>query len=79
VVEESQPPVDCGDHSQEDIEDLTGRIPLLLDLCTVGGKANLDPLEIVGCKAAEFTKAMRMKTKDNSDDWKLYVHLIQFL
>jgi len=70
--------VDCGDYSREDIEDLTGCIPLLLDLCIVNGKANLHPLVEVADKAAQFTTDMRQKTKDvgNLNDWNLYVHLI---
>ena len=73
--------MDCGDYSREDIEDLTGCIPLLLDLCIVNGKANLHPLDKVGYEAAKFMKDMRKKTKDvgNLNDWNLYVHLIQFL
>ena len=70
--------MDCGDYSREDIEDLTGCIPLLLDLCIVNGKTNLHPLVEVANKAAQFTTDMRQKTKDvgNLNDWNLYVHLI---
>jgi hypothetical protein len=73
--------VDLGGHSKKGIEDLTGRIPLLLESCVVNGKINLDPLKEVGVKAAKFTADTALKTKDvgNKNDWQLHVHLIQFL
>jgi hypothetical protein len=73
--------VDLGGHSKEDIEDLTGCIPLLLDECVVNGKINLGPLKRVGTHAVIFTNETRKKTKDvgNWDDWELHVHLIQSL
>ena len=33
--------VDLGDYSQNEVEDFTGRIPLLLENCLVGSKINL--------------------------------------
>jgi len=33
--------VDLGDYSQDEVEDFTGRIPLLLENCLVDGKINL--------------------------------------
>ena len=33
--------VDRGDYTKDEVEDLTGRIPLLLENCLLGGKINL--------------------------------------
>jgi hypothetical protein len=63
--------MDLGGHDKEDIEDLTGKIPLLLDQCVVNGKINLDPLASVGAKAAIFTDQTR-KEVGNSGYWNLY-------
>jgi hypothetical protein len=70
--------VDLGGYDKEDIENLTGNIPLLLDQCMVNGKINLRPLTRVGIKAASFMDDIRKKTKNVNDygDWNLYVHLI---
>jgi hypothetical protein len=70
--------VDLGGYDKEDIENLTGSIPLLLDQCMVNGKIDLDPLTEVGIKAATFVGNIRKKTKDvgNYGDWNLYVHLV---
>ena len=73
--------MDLGGHYKEDIEDLTGGIPLHLDQCVVNGKINLDPLARVEAKAATFTADTALKTKKdgNKNHWQLYVHLIQLL
>jgi hypothetical protein len=34
--------IDQGEYSKEEIEDYTGRIPLLLDSCLMDGKVNLN-------------------------------------
>ena len=36
-----QKKVGPGDYSRDEVEDFTGRIPLLLENCLVGGKINL--------------------------------------
>jgi len=73
--------VDLGNHRKEDIEDLTGCVPLLLDSCVVNGKFDLDLLKGAEIKATTFSDNITMKTRDvgNEVDWNLYVPFIQFL
>jgi len=65
--------------SKEDVEELTGCIPLLLNQCVASGKVDLSPLEKVANKAVTFTDDMKVKKIDDktSYKWKLYVPLIQ--
>ena len=71
--------MDLGGYSEEEIEVLTGCIPLLLNQCVVNGRIDLTALTPVAVKAAEFTKTTREKTNDvgNWQDWNLYVRLAQ--
>jgi hypothetical protein len=73
--------VDLRGHCKEEIEDLTGGIPLHLDQCVANGKINLRPLALVGAQAAVFAAdtALKAKKDSNGDHWQLYVHLIQCL
>jgi len=68
-----------GDYEASDIEDMTGRIPLLLDKCKVGGKIDLAVTDLrkVYDKAVSFVQQIRDENKSDSFKWKWYVRLIQ--
>jgi len=72
--------MNLGGHSEEEIEELTGCIPLLLNECVLNGGIDLSPLNIVANKALTFTDDIRMETKcaGNQAHWDMYVHFIQF-
>src|SRR5947209_16818694 len=55
-----------------DIEDITGRIPLLLGKCVVGKKVDLtvQDLQDIYDKAAGFTQ--QVKERNTSPRWKWY-------
>ena len=62
--------IDMGGYKRSDVEDVTGRIPLLLEKCIVGGKIDLTvaDLRIICDKAAGFTQ--QVKERKTSPRWK---------
>jgi hypothetical protein len=65
--------IDKGDYEKGDIEDVTGRIPLLLDKCVVGKKIDLTVgyLSDIYDEAERFTQLV--KENNSSSRWKWYV------
>jgi hypothetical protein len=71
--------IDIPDDDRSDFEDITGRIPLLLDNCMINGKVNLTAdywHEIYG-KASSFVQQVRDKEMRHPSRWKWYVRLIR--
>ncbi|KIX05638.1 uncharacterized protein Z518_03610 [Rhinocladiella mackenziei CBS 650.93] len=66
------------DKAKENFEDLTGRIPLLLNECVVRGKINLSPLQKVADKAVIFTDGVKLKTLNEGNDvrWTRYCEFV---
>ena len=64
-----------GDYTKDEVEDFTGCIPLLLDMCVVDGKINLEveAFHEICNQAAAFMRSIK-KHHDRSD-WNLYVEL----
>ena len=73
--------VSLGEHTREGVEDITGRIPLLLDKCVEGNKINLDAAFFLNIysQATMFEQEIR-KLKINRDDinWTQYATLHLF-
>jgi hypothetical protein len=67
------------DHIKAQVEDITGCIPLLLDICTVDRKINLDvkAFRDICHDAVAFVQTVITKTRDKPSDWKLYVKLVR--
>jgi len=67
-----------GDYRRDEVEDITGRIPLFLDKCLVQGNIDLTVPELddIYNKSAGFVQRVRGITKENDFDWKWYVQLI---
>jgi hypothetical protein len=68
-----------GGYKRSDVEDVTGRIPLLLDNCVVDGKIDLTVayLRDIYDKAADFVQGIRAKTITGSIEWEWYVRPIR--
>jgi hypothetical protein len=68
--------IDRGDYEKRDIEDITGRIPLLLNKCVVGKKIDLTVKDLhdIYDKAAGFTQ--QVKERNDPAKWKWYVCLV---
>jgi hypothetical protein len=66
------------DYSRDEIEDITGCIPLLLDKCVVEGKIDLTVPELrnIYNKSAGFVQRIRDITKKSNFKWQWYVQLI---
>ena len=69
------------DYNRDKVEDITGRIPLLLDKCVVEGKIDLTVPELCDIydKSAGFVQRIRDITKGSDLKWKWYVQLILYL
>jgi hypothetical protein len=67
--------IDRGGYGQSDVEDVTGRIPLLLDKCVVSGKIDLTMADLreIYNKAAGFALEIRARTKGEGFEWNWYV------
>jgi hypothetical protein len=66
--------IDMGGYEKRHVEDVTGRIPLLLDKCVVGGKKidlTVKDFRDIYDKAAGF--AQLVKARNIPSDWKWYV------
>ena len=66
--------VDMGGYDRDQVEDVTGCIPLLLDKCAVGKKIDLNVayLRDIYHKAADFVQEVRTRTGIGFD-WQWYV------
>jgi hypothetical protein len=71
--------IEKGDYKEYVVEDITGRIPLLLDKCKVDGKIDLAVADLrnVYDKAVSFVQRIRAENQNGSYRWKWYVRLIQ--
>lgn len=67
--------VKLGDYTKEEVEDFTGRIPLFLEKCVVGGKIDLN----INFFAQLYSQAMsfeqEIQTKCNRDISKLHQYV----
>jgi hypothetical protein len=63
--------IEMTDDEKSDFEDITGRIPLLLDKCMVNGEIDLtaDYLRHIYDKAAGFVQEVRDKKMENVSRW----------
>jgi hypothetical protein len=70
--------IDMAGYEQRDVEDITGRIPLLLNKCMVGGKIDLTVkvMRDIYNKAANFAQEIKDKTTGHSMKWQWYVRFI---
>jgi hypothetical protein len=66
-----------GGYKRSDVEDVTGRIPLLLDKCVVDGKINLavNSLRDIYNNAAGFVQGVRDDTIGHILKWQWYVSI----
>ena len=69
--------IDMAGYKQRDVEDITGRIPLLLNKCIVDGKIDLTvgDLRDVYNKAANFVQEIKW-TMRYPIKWQWYVRFI---
>ena len=67
--------IDMGGYKRSDVEDVTGRIPLLLEKCIVGGKIDLtvNGLRDIYNNAADFVQEIKDKTNGHPLKWQWYV------
>src|SRR5947209_20526092 len=67
--------IQMGGYTRSEVEDVTGRIPLLLDKCVVGGKIDLtvDDLRDIYDKAVNFVQEIRDRTTGHPAKWHWYV------
>jgi hypothetical protein len=73
--------IEMAGYEQSDVEDITGRIPLLLDKCVVNGKIDLTvaTLRRIYQKAAAFVQQTRANKKKDQFRWNWYVRPIRRL
>jgi len=71
--------VALGDYTKAQVEDITGCIPWLLDICVVDGKIDLNVMAFrdIYHQAAAFEQKIKTETRDKPIEWKLYVELVQ--
>jgi hypothetical protein len=69
--------IDMGGYTRSEIEDVTGRIPLLLDKCVVDGKIDLTGKDLrdIYDNAASFAQDIRAKKMGISVYWQWYVSI----
>jgi len=67
------PDIDKGGYEESHVEDVTGRIPLLLDKCVVGNKIDLTVKDLrdIYDKAVGFVQ--QVKERNTSSRWRWYV------
>jgi hypothetical protein len=70
--------VERGDYTKAEVEDFTGCIPLLLDVCVVDRKVDLrvQTMKSVWNEVASFVK--KMKEKEVPEAWEEYIPLLEF-
>src|SRR5947208_958420 len=62
-----------GDYTKEEVEDLTGRIPLLLENCVVGNEIDLEnKFNEIYTQAVAFEQDIQLKC--HQDELGLYAH-----
>jgi hypothetical protein len=73
--------IEMTDDEKSDFEDITGRIPLLLEQCMVNGEIDLtaDYLREIYDKAAGFARRVRDGKIKTLSRWQWYIRLIQTL
>jgi hypothetical protein len=71
--------VALGNYTKTQVEDITGCIPLLLDVCVVDGKIDLSVTDFrdIYHEAAAFEQRIKTETRDKPLEWKLYVELVR--
>ena len=71
--------VALGNYTKAQVEDITGCIPWLLDVCVVDGKIDLHVRAFLDIyhEAAAFEQKMKSETRDKPLEWKLYVELVR--
>jgi hypothetical protein len=71
--------IEMTDDEKSDFEDITGRIPLLLDKCMVNGEINLttDYLLHIYNKASGFAQRVRDRKMEDLSRWQWYIRLIR--
>src|SRR2546421_12926090 len=69
--------IDMGGYKRSDVEDVTGRMPLLLDKCNVDGKIDwtVNNLREIYNKASSFVQEIRDKTTGHPLKWEWYVSI----
>ena len=67
-----------GDYTKAEVEDFTGCIPLLLDMCVVDRKINLRVpiMKSVWNEVASFV--LKMKKNAVPYAWEMYIPLLEF-
>jgi len=67
--------IDMGGYNRNQVEDVTGCIPLLLDKCAVGKKIDLNVADLrdIYNKAVGFVHKVRTRTQGIGLDWQWYV------
>ena len=67
--------VNMGGHTESEVEDITGCIPLLLDKCVVNEEIDLTvaDFEDIHDKAVTFVRHIRDITKEEPWKWQWYV------
>jgi hypothetical protein len=71
--------IEMTDDEKSDFEDITGRIPLLLEKCMVNGENDLtaDYLRHIYDKAAGFARRVRDRKMEDLSRWRWYIRLIR--
>jgi len=70
--------IDMGGYEKSEVEDTTGRIPLLLDMCVVDNKIDLTRTRLTEVyeKAVSFVQEINTVTQ-GTPKWKWYVRLVR--
>lgn len=71
--------VTLGDYTKAQIEDITGCIPWLLDVCVVDGKIDLNVMAFrdIYHQAADFEQKIKTETRDKPLQWKLHYEYVK--
>jgi hypothetical protein len=65
-----------GDDERANVEDYTGRIPLLLHSCVVNGKIDLDTAFFRDIYNEAVTFEQNILSQSNPSDWRKYATLV---
>lgn len=70
--------VALGDYTKAQVEDITGCIPLLLDICVVDGKIDLDVTAFrnIYHQAAAFEQKIIPETRDKPLEWEMHCEYV---
>ena len=71
--------IQLGGYTRSEVEDVTGRIPLLLNKCVVDGKIDLTVADLrdIYNKAVGFAQEIRDRTTGHPLKWEWYVRPIR--